>query len=53
MIHMADREQREHESRESSENKFVEAREEERDDAAQHADELRRMPEPEPDSDSD
>ena len=50
---MADPEQREQESQQSSENKFVEAREEQRDEVAEHADELRRMPEPEPEQESD
>jgi hypothetical protein len=50
---MADPEQRERESRESAENKFVEAREDQREEVAQHADELKRMPEPEPEDDSD
>ena len=45
---MADREQRERESRESDETKFDQAREQQRDEVAQHADEVRRLPDPEP-----
>ena len=45
---MADRERREHESRESEETKFDEARDEQREEVAQHADEVRRLPDPEP-----
>jgi hypothetical protein len=45
---MADREQREHESRQSDETKFDEAREEQREEVAEHADDLKRLPDPEP-----
>jgi hypothetical protein len=48
---MADPKQRERESRESAENKFVEERDEQRENVAEHADELRRMPDPEPEPD--
>jgi len=44
---MADREQRERESRESDETNFDQAREQQREDVAQHADEVRRLPDPE------
>jgi hypothetical protein len=46
---MADPEQREHESQESAEDKFHEAREEQREEVAQQADDVRRLPDPEPD----
>ena len=49
---MADREQRERESRASDETKFEQARDEQREDVAVHADELNRLPEPEPEQDS-
>ncbi|MFL6067583.1 MAG: hypothetical protein ACJ74N_07595 [Gaiellaceae bacterium] len=45
---MADREQRERESRASDETKFEQAREEQREEVAEHADEVRRLPDPEP-----
>ena len=44
---MADPEQRERESKESDEDKFHEAREQEREELAKNAEELRRLPEPE------
>jgi hypothetical protein len=52
---MADREQREREreSRESDETKFDQAREEQREEVAEHADEVRRLPDPEPQQDSE
>jgi hypothetical protein len=50
---MADREQRERESRASDETKFDAAREEQREEVAQHADEVKRLPDPEPEQDSE
>ena len=50
---MADREQRERESNESAEDKFHEAREEQRAEVAREADDVRRLPEPEPNEESD
>ena len=50
---MADREQRERESRESDGTKFDQAREHQREEVAEHTDEVRRLPEPEPQQDSD
>ena len=50
---MADREQRERESRESDETKFDQAREEQQEGVAQHAEEVRRLPDPEPQQDSE
>jgi hypothetical protein len=50
---MADREQRERESRETDETKFDEAREQQREEVGQHADEVRRLPDPEPEQDSE
>ena len=44
---MADREQRERESRESEGTKFDHAREQQHEEVAEHADEVRRLPEPE------
>ena len=41
---MADREQRERESQESDETKFDEARDEQRENVAEHAEQLRRDP---------
>jgi hypothetical protein len=45
---MADPKQRERESQESAEDRFHEAREEQREEVAQQADDVRRLPEPEP-----
>ena len=50
---MADRDQRERESRASDETKFDEAREEQREEVAQHADEVKRLPDPQPEQDSE
>jgi hypothetical protein len=50
---MADREQRERESSESDETKFDQAREEQREEVAERADEVRRLPDPEPRQDSE
>jgi hypothetical protein len=44
---MADREQRERESRASDETKFDQAREEQQEEVAEHANELKRLPDPE------
>ena len=45
---MTDPEERERESQESAEDKFHEAREEQREEVAQEADDVRRLPDPEP-----
>ena len=50
---MADREQRERESRATEETKFEQAREEQQEEVAQHADDVKRLPEPEPEQDSE
>ena len=49
---MADREQRERESRASDETKFEQARDEQQEEVAEHADEVKRLPDPEPEQDS-
>jgi hypothetical protein len=50
---MADPKQRERDSQESAEDKFHEAREEQREEVAQQADDVRRLPEPEPNAKSE
>jgi hypothetical protein len=50
---MAEPEERERESQESAEDKFLEAREEQREEVAQQADDVRRLPDPEPNEGSD